>query len=199
MRAFFLLLLWLFVSAGCSSLPKTPENLDKAVLSPLQQQLAKIPAWKLRGKVAVNNENESWSASVRWKQLHDEYLINLIGPLGQGSARINGNDTSISLETSDGETLYSNQPQTLLEEQLGWKIPIQALRYWVVGIPQPGEARQSLNELGQASFIRQDNWNIVYEDHKLYNNNIPSRITIEQKESSIRLMIYQWEEIAADE
>jgi outer membrane lipoprotein LolB len=199
MRSLFLSL-WLLTIAGCASLPQTPENMDEAILSSHQQQIARLLSWKLRGKVAVSDEDEKWSASLRWKQNKSDYIINLVGPLGQGSAKISGNDTTITLETSDGETLHSNQPQTLLEEQLGWKLPMKALRYWVIGIPHPGDARQSLNSQGQSTYIEQSGWDISYENYTLYDKvSLPARITIHQGVSSVRLIIYQWELIADNE
>ena len=188
----FILVLWLLLLAGCAALPG--KNIPQAILSEHQQAVSAIEKWQLRGKLAVKNSEDSWSASVRWRQEIEDYRIELVGPLGQGSAKINGNGDAITLLTSEGEELYSEDPQSLLSNELGWEIPIKALRYWALGLPAPGDARQITDDDGRCIYIEQADWTVRLNSYKTVNDlELPTKISITRDDAKIKFIIVKWD------
>lgn len=111
-------LLLLLALAGCL-LPgrSNMENLD----------------FRLRGKLAVRVEQTAFSASFDWRQAEGRYEIELWGPLGQGRVRLRGDDSTLSVTDSRGETWHGANATALMEQSLGWSVPTAALRHWVRG------------------------------------------------------------------
>ena len=64
----------------------------------------------------------------------------LDGPLGIGGLRVELDGQEIGIETSRGEKLDGDAARAELERRLGFALPLAELRWWLLGIPAPGEA-----------------------------------------------------------
>ncbi len=167
----------------------------------LDQRAAALQAledWTLDGRLAVSDGRQSWQAGVRWQQQSERYAIDLIGPLGQGRLDIRGDATGVVLR--DGEhLLYANDPDTLLEQASGIPVPIEGLRYWVLGLPAPDSAaRPVVDDNGLLRRLLQDDWQIVYDNYVTIDGGtvdglaLPQRIRANRDTLDIRLLITRW-------
>ncbi len=196
MRVF--ITLWLLLIAGCATTPKQLPIPETSTLSEQQQRLAKVKEWEIRGKIAVKSNGDSWSASTLWKQLDQHYQINLVAPFGQGSMQIEGDNHHIKMMTDD-KAIESDHPQQLMHENLNIDIPITSLRFWSIGLPTSEEFLQQLDEQGQSQTIKQAQWLITLEKQLPFGDyQIPTRITMEHNDTTIRLFIHRWREIKHD-
>ncbi|WP_159931206.1 lipoprotein insertase outer membrane protein LolB [Oceanicoccus sp. KOV_DT_Chl] len=118
--------------SACSQLPTvTPAG---------QQALAAnshIQHWQISGKIGWRHGDQAESAYLNWHQCGQQFEIRLTGPLGQGAAKLFGDASITSLQTSDGQIFTAASPEQLLFEQLGWTLPLSQLHFWVRGIPAP--------------------------------------------------------------
>ena len=92
------------------------------------------PKFMLLGKLGT----PSGSANLRWEQWGEHFVIRLWGPMGQATTLITGDVRRVVLERADGGARRVGDPSVILNEELGWEIPIGALSYWVRGVPAPG-------------------------------------------------------------
>ncbi|MCW8826170.1 MAG: lipoprotein insertase outer membrane protein LolB, partial [Gammaproteobacteria bacterium] len=128
----------LLLLSGCAAPPIAPEPLSSKQLNRLtehQLRLDEIQSWKLKGRMAIHYNGESWNATVHWQHSPDHYDIQLFLPLGQGSLHLRGNHQSATLETSDGGQFEARDGETLFFQQFGLIFPVTALHDWVIGRP----------------------------------------------------------------
>ncbi len=198
MRRLPLLLTLLIV--GCSQTPPRPQpdTAPEQSWQLRQHQLKKLSHWQLSGRLAVLKEHEAWHMSLEWLQHSDRYSLNIIAPLGQGSMRLHGDAVEVMLITDEGETLNASDPDQLLYQQLGWRVPVSALRYWVLGLPAPGEHHPTLDEYGRLSHLQQAGWEIEFIDYlPRQGTELPRKVFVSNHSAKVKLLISDWQWLPA--
>lgn len=195
MNRWFVVILLLGLG-GCATAPRLPPAADPAqAWQAHRQQLAGVQNWQITGRIAIRTEDEGWHASLDWHQQAQGYLINLTGPLGQGSVQLEGDGRRVTLRSGE-EAVVDDDPERLLYHQLGWRVPVPALRYWVVGLPAPGPAEQELNEQGLLARLRQADWSIEFRDYAPQDGLVlPGRIFVSNHKAQVRLVIDRFEQL----
>ncbi len=164
-----------------------------------QQALQSFSHWELTGKLAVRQPGDSGSAVInRWTQTQEHYELALSSSfLGLGSTRLTGSPGFIELELSDGETYASSDPQGLIHAATGWELPIDALVWWVRGLPAPdGDFRLAFEKDGQLAQIEQRGWTIRYERWRAFMDDrpaLPARLTARKDDKLVRLVVSSWQ------
>jgi outer membrane lipoprotein LolB len=153
--------------AGCAAL--TPEK--TAVNTIIVEPAAEMPStqsadFALVGRTSVKGGKESFSGGVQWQHSgsHDEIL--LLNPLGQTLAQIRRTPEGVHLATSEQESYYASDVESLTEQVLGWRLPLMGLQYWVRGMNSPATTAAIDKDLdGRVVAIRQDGWEIGYSSY----------------------------------
>lgn len=186
-------LLTLLLLAGCAGVaPRAPVDPERA-WQLHRERLTEVEAWQLNGRLAIRTQDEAWHANLHWLQRENRYRVRLTGPLGQGSLRLEGTPQFVQLRTGQGESAVSSDPEELLYRQFGWRVPIGALRYWVLGLPAPGPAERSLDDQGRLRTLQQDGWTIRFMDYRLMEGlEVPGRIFANRDGAEVRLVLGEW-------
>jgi outer membrane lipoprotein LolB len=195
-------LLLILLVVGCSPTPPRPlpDTAPEKSWQLRQSQLKQLTHWQLSGRLAVLSEHEAWHMSVEWQQRSERYSLNIIAPLGQGSMRLHGDAVQVMLITEEGETINANDPDLLLYQQLGWKLPVSALRYWVLGLPAPGDYQQTLDEYGHLNHLQQAGWEIEFLDYQpQLGVELPRKVFVSNHRAKVKLVINNWKPLAATE
>lgn len=180
--------------AACTGVPVQPPAADpQAVWKNRQEQLAGIRNWALVGRIAIHAGEESWQAKIDWQQHREKYRIDLLGPLGHGSLRLEGDAGGVRL--SDGEQVrVATDAGTLLYKELGWRVPVADLRYWVLGLPAAGPADVEINAQGYLAKLEQAGWSMEFSKYAGYEGVVlPGRLFIHNHQARIRLVVDRWE------
>ena len=193
MRFPYYLLAFLLL-AGCVGTPVLPPAADPQLAwQQHREQLAGLDRWSIDGRIAIQTGNEGWHASLEWQQRGDGYTIALSGPFGQGAVRLEGDGDRVTLRTGEDEALVDDDPELLLYRQLGWRVPVNALRYWVLGIPAPGPEVHELNAQGFLARLQQAGWNIEFRDYARQGDRaLPGKVFVSNHQARVRLVIDQW-------
>ncbi|MCF6324906.1 MAG: lipoprotein insertase outer membrane protein LolB [Gammaproteobacteria bacterium] len=204
-KGLFALLLVVLV-AGCASRPLV-SVLDPAVLEQRwvlrHAQLSALGGWELEGRVAVKQAQESWSASLRWQQQAEAFDIRFSSMLGQRLAQLTGDALTASLYLPDDRVLSAANVSELLDEELGWSVPMDALRYWLVGVPAPALAsaeklNKGLDEKGRLQWLEQAGWRIEYQRYRSVGAlEVPKKMELTRGEIRVRFIIDRWRAVAA--
>ncbi len=153
-----------------------------------------LNAWQLVGRLGVTTEREGWQATLDWRQTEDRYAIRIIGPFGQGTVELTGSGDFVVLRDSEGQSVVSDDPESLLFGQLGVKVPVEALRYWVLGLPAPGPGTPVLDAYGRLARLAQGGWTIEFLDYAPEGQvELPGRIFVRNDAARVRLVISRWE------
>ena len=176
----------LLLSASCAQLPQRPANAWSA---------PDWSFWSLRGRIAVHAGEQGWHANLNWRQTGMDYTLELSGPLGQGTVRMTGDATGVTLARADGLQDQAPDADALLLRHTGWTLPVAGLRYWVRGraVPeQPAEWEWAGDGLPQQ--LRQDGWVIQYTEFREQPGlgKLPRRIDLERDGLRARLVIDGW-------
>lgn len=186
--------------AGCAA--QAPMDESGRQVGQWERQQAAVEAfdtWTLVGKAGLRTPQENTSANLDWNQ-HPHYFRMLIsGPFGGGRNVLEGREGRFSLSNSDGR-FEAETPEALMEEQLGWSLPVTAMPNWVRGLPgDPSSDSASsyqleTDELGFPSHLAQDGWEIDYRDWERVNDLwLPRRMVMQYDDVRITLVVNQWQ------
>jgi outer membrane lipoprotein LolB len=157
--------------------------------------LLALPAWQAEGRIAVNAGKEGGSGVFTWKQVRDDLDFRFRGPVGAGAFRIDGNADRLHLKTSSGEELYLTDPERDLRERYGWSIPVESMRYWMLGVPDPAdEAGETLDGANELVLLQQRGWTIEYGAYGgTAGTMLPRKLTMEGDGVRVRVIVERWE------
>lgn len=182
--------------AACTPALVTPAPDRAATWIAHRAQLTNLRGWELRGRIAVKLENDAFSATLHWRQDADAYILRVIAPLGRGTFELSGDATGVELRTADNRVFRATNPEALLQENLGWQLPVSGLRWWVRGLPRPGVAtsRLDVNETGWLASLTQDGWAVQYEEHRAQGRlMLPGKMSLENGPVRVRLAVARWQ------
>ena len=188
----------LLALSGCSQFPSKEQLSGSGHASSWQahkQQIAPLDAWQINGKLGIRSEQESGSAILFWLQRQDYFDIHLSGPLGQGSTRLTGRQGAVSLEIASRGTFKATTAEALMQQQLGWSLPVENLLWWVRGLPAPhSKSHVQLNDDSLLATLEQDQWLVEYLSYRNENGlQLPERIKLTGAGLNITLVIKQWQ------
>jgi len=91
--------------------------------------------------------------------------------------------------------VHSQDPEQLLSQRLGWRVPIKGLRYWAVGQKIPDQpAKFDLDPMGHLANLEQAGWKIRYRRYVTVDGySLPSKIFMDNKGLDIRIVIDRWQ------
>jgi len=174
--------------AGCKTVPRAP-------VPPVS--LEQLEAWQVRGRLAVSGPNGGGSGTFNWTQRPDRSTVQIRGPVGVGSVRLElrgaPDQPEIELQTGDGEVLEAEAAWTELETRLGATLPAGYLRYWLLGLAAPGEHRwREAGSTGEVS-LEQQGWRIDYQRYSdEFGARLPVRLRATSGAARVRIVIDRW-------
>lgn len=189
--------LLLFYLAGCSVIGPR-QVLDGSGNAQAWQQhqasLQHLDNWQISGKVGIRAADNSGSASLFWLQQQGGYDIRLSGPLGRGAARLTGVQGLARLEVANQGQFQASDPETLLQQQLGWHLPVDNLLWWIRGLPAPnGKRHLTLDEGSRLARLEQDGWRIDYTRYAEHGGYwLPERLRLEGPNLQVTLVVKEW-------
>jgi len=181
------------LAAGCRTFPPPPPGLPWEERRP---QLQARTHFELQGRVAVAAGAEGFNANLHWIQDGARAQLTLEGPLGVGGAQLTAAGDDLVLTTSRGEQLDSAAAHAQLIARLGFDPPLAALRYWVLGVPEPAApASEALDSRQQRlSSLTQSGWRIDYNSYvSTSGGTLPARLTLRRDAVRVRLLVDQWQ------
>jgi len=160
-----------------------------------KQQLSQLDGWEINGKIGIRAPKDSGSGTLYWLQRQDYYDIRLSGPLGRGAARLTGRPGQVSLEVANQGRYEAATPEELLEQQLGWKLPVSHLSWWVRGLPAPDSKSQlTLDGDSRLAGLDQDGWKVEYLSYAEQNGYwLPERIKLHGQDLDVTLVVKDWQ------
>lgn len=196
MKWLVFLLLPLLVVGCAAPLPAPPADAE-ATWQSRQQLLTKMTDWRLNGRLAITRGAEAWHLKVNWRQKQSGYEIFLSGPFGAGQVKLTGNSDGVVLRDAERHAYYAREPEILLYEHTGVFMPVTGLRYWILGLPDPGKNHTSqtrLDAYGRLTELQQRDWIVRFPDYvavKQYQ--LPEKLLIQSEDIEVRLVVDDWQ------
>jgi outer membrane lipoprotein LolB len=156
--------------------------------------LEKLDRYGLDGRVAVAANGQGFSASLRYTQLAQRTRFSLEGPLGIGGLRAEVEGDRLQVATSRGDRLDGPDARAELERRLGFALPLDELRWWLLGIPAPGEAAINAADDGEIRDFTQAGWRVTVNSRVPgLGFSLPHRLTAEREGARLKLLVERWQ------
>jgi outer membrane lipoprotein LolB len=153
--------------------------------------LQKAEQWQLEGRAAVAYGEQGWQATLNWRQGDAATEVRLSGPFGAGAM--------VLKRTVDGLSLNGAPPSdavaTQLQERLGFELPLDHLRFWLLGVPDPSEAFEvRRNAQDRAAQLTQSGWSIDYDRYTPAGGDVlPAHVVLSREGVRVRVAIEHWQ------
>jgi len=118
--------------AACSGKPA----LESQAVINLNNNLAQLQQWKLKGKIAFISPSQRKSAYMNWQQNNRSIQFDLSSVLGINVASLSF-DGQLAILQADGKTYQDPSPSALIYQTTGWQVPLEQLSTWVKGAASP--------------------------------------------------------------
>jgi outer membrane lipoprotein LolB len=193
-------LLILTLLVGCAGRAPVPDGeRAEGQWEAQSERIQALDTWILVGKAGLRTPDESTSANLDWSQHPHYYRLLISGPFGSGRSTLEGREGRFSLTTAEGR-FEAETPEALMEQQLGWSLPVSALSDWIRGMPSPdSDHTMARDDLGFPLRLEQDGWQIDYRDwvhaEGLW---LPRRMVMEIDDFRVTLVVTDWRPVVDD-
>lgn len=189
------LALFAALSASCAAPRLRPDAERMSALEQREQILLAHRDWSLQGRMAISGPEDSGSGSLDWTQHGETFRFALSAPVSGKTWTLSGDNQYAELTGLRAQTVVGASAAEILGRELGWKVPIAELAYWVRGIRAPGKADVVFAADGLPVEIRQAGWTIEFRDYESTSSPVlPRRIFANNGEYKVRLAIQHWYE-----
>jgi outer membrane lipoprotein LolB len=154
--------------------------------------LGAIDTFEFSGRIAVRAGDDGFNGRLRWHQDEERFEARVGGPLGIGTVSIEGNGDAVEITDSDGTRTVLEDVEVDLYDRYGWTIPIDSLRYWALGIPDPRvPADTSITAGGELTDLKQRGWQVQFDRYRDAGGGqpMPTLMTAVNLDTRVRLVI----------
>ena len=180
--------------SGCATSPKL--SLPSGDGQAAQSRLYDLPYWKAEGRLGVKASEGAWNANLFWEHEKAQDRVRISGPFNQGGVSIILQDDLIYINEGNGVTELAHDPRASLKRRLGFEVPVESLRYWMLGLPAPDDAAILAAAGGSASrgFVQQG-WTMSFERFEPFaGGEVPKKISLTGNRVKLKLIIDSWME-----
>ncbi|MCZ6871337.1 MAG: lipoprotein insertase outer membrane protein LolB [Gammaproteobacteria bacterium] len=181
---------------GCQVTPTTPPRSELVKMNLAHvADVGSLTRWSLIGKFGVRQPDSGTSFGIVWDQDGSDYEIRVRGPMGQSAALLRGNEHRVTIERAGEPTLTGNDVQALLREALGWEVPVNTLRFWIRGLPDPALEVESASYLDTGWFAElvQLEWHVKFSRYRAIEAfSLPGRVRASRDGVTLTLVVTRW-------
>ncbi len=146
-------------------------------------------AWSFTGRLALSDKNDSMTAFIDWVHQAGQDQLELVGPFGQGRMLIQLSEDEVLLDYGDKQVHSSGDVDKLVSKQVGIEIPVSSLKYWVLGLVDPGIEYDDFE-----NGFEQSGWKVSYQQMQTVDlSALPRKIRVEQNDVKLKLIINDWD------
>ena len=82
-----------------------------------------------------------------------------------------------------------------LQDRLGFELPLDNLRFWLLGIPDPDTPFDvTRNDQDRAEQVSQDGWSVAYDRYMPVSGDLlPAHLTLSRDDVRVRIVIDHWD------
>ena len=151
----------------------------------------------VQGKLILARGGDKTAMRFAWQQIETDYVIDVWGALGQGRVQLRGN--SELMQVTQGSTLIlAGAPEPVMQKQLGWSVPVSAMRHWLLGRPMPEApvADYAVAPDGLSVRFRQRAWDIKVDLDSAVDNSpevvLPRQLTLNRDGTALTIRVAKY-------
>jgi len=182
--------------AGCAARLPGP-SLPAEVDSRNAKRAAEVGGWQqwgLTGRLGLDDGTDGGSGRLDWRVHGPDSTLDFRGAMGRGAWRLDITGQGARLQRADGSFNQAEGIADLVLTETGMQLPVDALQWWVRGLPQPQSTfSQRLDDNGLLLELEQLGWQIRYErwmDHGAWS--MPRRLEATDGQQRVKLAVSRW-------
>ncbi|MDR5764063.1 MULTISPECIES: lipoprotein insertase outer membrane protein LolB [unclassified Caballeronia] len=153
------------VMSGCALEPRVPTTTNAS--TSLATQTSRV----YHGRFAVQYNDQNGTprnayGNFDWQETGDTVTLQLRNPLGQTMAIVTSSPSLATLELPNRQPVSADNVSQLMQNTLGFALPVEGLRYWLQPSAAPSSRAQTTldpgADNGRPKEIKQDGWTIDY-------------------------------------
>ncbi len=193
-RRYWLILALCTLNACTAVPPKGAAGVDRAAFQDRAVQLNAITAWGLAGKISLDDGDQGGSGRLQWEVKPGHSEIDFHGALGRGAWHLQVGPGGAWLQLADGTEQTAPGVSELIQEQIGWPIPLDALQWWVRGLAAPGVIEnETLDPEGLLISLHQFGWSVDFNRYDVFAGmEMPVRLDAKRDNYRVKLAISRW-------
>lgn len=151
-------------------------------------------AWGLRGKISLDDGEDGGSGNLSWSVEPGQSELDFRAALGRGAWNLRIRPGLAVLTEANGDRQVAPDLDTLMQERIGWPVPVEALEWWVRGVAAPGPVDdREIDESGLLVRLEQFGWKVAYDRYtRKEMTPMPRKLNATKQEYRVKLAISQW-------
>jgi outer membrane lipoprotein LolB len=157
--------------------------------------LQTLEHYGFNGRLAAATATEGFSAALDWQQQGVASNAQLRAPLGQGSAQLIFDGSQLQWTARNGTPVAGVAAREAMISLLGFEPPLDSLRYWLLGVPDPRvPGEEALDAAQRLAQLSQGGWQINYGDYVQQGAHwLPGLITFRHGDARLKVHIRHWQ------
>ena len=157
-------------------------------------KLTSLVSWDLAGKLSIDDGQDGGSGRLNWEVREERSHMSFRGTLGKGSWQLTSGSGFAELEKSDGSITRAADVNDLIEQELGWFVPVDSLKWWALGVAAPGTPESMvLDGSGRILAMQQDGWDISYRRYRKFDGvELPARMDAVNGRYRLKIAVSDW-------
>lgn len=188
----FFLVLTLNACTGVSV--KDPDFVNKEIYEDRASQLNATGVWGLVGKISLDDGDDGGSGRLQWSVEPGHSELDFHGAMGRGAWHLQIGPDGVLLKMADGTQQAADDVNDLIQDRMGWPIPLDALQWWVRGMVAPGVIeKESYSPEGLLADLRQFGWDVDFKRYASFDGmELPIRLNATNNDYRVKLAISRW-------
>ena len=186
----------MFALSACTGVAvKEPVAGDKAIYQQRADEISEIAEWSFSGKISLDDGDQGGSGRLKWEVLADSSELDFHGALGRGAWNLYIEPDRTVLKEANGEQQTAAAVNDLIQERIGWPLPVDALQWWVRGLAAPGVVdAEQFDPEGLLLHLSQFGWSIDLNRYKSFSGlSLPVRLDARRDNYRVKLAIGKWQ------
>ena len=158
------------------------------------EKLGGITEWGLVGRISLDDGDRGGSGKLQWNVNPGNSELDFHAAMGRGAWRLQISPAGAVLKEANGTEQTAPQVNDLIQDRMGWPIPVDALQWWVRGLAAPGLTDdKKFDEAGQLINLEQFGWSVDYSRYdSIAGITLPVRLTARRDNYRVKLAISRW-------
>jgi len=171
----------------------TPRRPVPAASLPWDQRVRVLQhdsSWQMDGRAAVAVGKQGWQASLDWNQSGAISVVHLAGPFGVGALVLKNSPEGLSLNGAPP----SDAVLADVQQRLGFELPLDELRFWLLGVPNPAEPFElTRNAQDRALQLTQAGWTLDYDRYLEFAGQLlPGHLVMSREAVRVKIAVDHW-------
>lgn len=140
-------------------------TLAACAVAPAPAPMSSSESFQRSGRFALNVDRADGSKDAvqggfLWQQTAQQLQLDLNNPMGTVLARVTVTDQGARLQHPNGEIEEAASPDQLVEQLIGYVIPVEGMRDWLKGQTGSRPVSDLQQEQQRPSYFQQDGWRV---------------------------------------